>query len=200
VSDDGKRRVAETLRELRDAERDRELAPRAPGQVLGAAKPVQLADHPEGETPPAPPPELQQPDNRAVNERWDLRRLPLHSGWRGWLMRALRPVLSPLIEAQVEFNSRQVQLDNQLLAYLSDRFDATHRQYDSVLGLHGRRMNDIDQRHLELQEEVVSHVHDLVQRIDLVLGEGERSRVALEAALRDVRRRLTALEDASRKG
>ena len=40
---------------------------------------------------------------------------------------------------------------------------ATHRHYDEVLGLHGRHMGEIDERHLILQEELVTHVHDLVQ-------------------------------------
>lgn len=199
-ADDEKEQVIETLRRLRDAERDRELPARAPAELLPEPRPVQVAERPKVVAEPAPPPELRPPDNSAVNERWDLRRRPVPGGWRGWLTRVLRPVLSPLIEAQAEFNSHQVQLDNELLAYLAARLDATHRHYDAVLGVHGRRMNDIDQRHLELQEEVVTHVHDLVQRLDLILGEGERSRVALEAALRDVRRRLTAIEDACRKG
>ncbi len=197
--EDEKRQVVETLRQLRDAERDHEIGGRAPSDVLPTPKPVRAPDRPEIGAQPSPPLEPGLPDNRAVNERWDLGRTSLPDGWRGWLARALRPVLQPFIAAQVEFNSRQVQLDNQLLEYLSARFDVTHRHYDAVLGSHGERMNDIDQRHVELQEELVAHVHDLVQRIDLVLGDGERNRVALEAALRDVRQRLAALEGAHRK-
>ena len=40
--------------------------------------------------------------------------------------------------------------------------------------MHGRHMDEIDERHLILQEELVAHVHDLVKRIDLVLAEAER--------------------------
>ena len=46
-----------------------------------------------------------------------------------------------------------------------------------------------------LQEELVAHVHDLVKRIDLVLSEGERGRLGLENALKEVRRRLDALSE-----
>jgi hypothetical protein len=56
-------------------------------------------------------------------------------------------------------------------------------------------MGEIDERHLIMQEELVAHVHDLVQRIDLVLGESERGRLGLELALRDVRARLLRLEE-----
>ena len=39
-------------------------------------------------------------------------------------------------------------------------------------------MGEIDERHLILQEELVAHVHDLVRRVDLVLSEAERGRLA----------------------
>jgi hypothetical protein len=94
------------------------------------------------------------------------------------------------LDAQVSFNARQVQLDNELLAYIDARLEATHRHYDAVLGGYGRHMEDIDKRHLILQEELVAHVHDLVKRIDLVLSESERGRLSLEFALRDLRARL----------
>ena len=51
-----------------------------------------------------------------------------------------------------------------------------------MLGIHGRHMGEIDERHLILQEELVAHVHDLVKRIDLVLAESERGRLGLEFA------------------
>ena len=75
------------------------------------------------------------------------------------------------------------------------RLEATHRHYDEVLGLHGRHMGEIDERHLILQEELVTHVHDLVRRIDLVLAEAERGRLGLERDLRDVRDRARQLEE-----
>jgi len=61
-------------------------------------------------------------------------------------------------------------------------------------------MEEIDQRHLILQEEVVAHVHDLVQRIDLVLAEAERGRLSLELALRELRQRLVQLEERLGRG
>jgi hypothetical protein len=61
-------------------------------------------------------------------------------------------------------------------------------------------MADIDERHLILQEELVAHVHDLVKRIDLVLGESEKGRLSLEFALRDVRHRLAQLEERLPRG
>jgi hypothetical protein len=51
-----------------------------------------------------------------------------------------------------------------------------------------------------LQEELVSHVHDLVRRIDLVLGEGEKGRLAQEHALREIRARLLRLEERLGRG
>ena len=54
--------------------------------------------------------------------------------------------------------------------------------------------------HLILQEELVAHVHDLVRRIDLVLGQAERGRFGLESALKDLRARMAALEERLRRG
>ena len=131
-----------------------------------------------------------------VNALWEARPArPL-----GALGRWLRRLLSPLFEAQVAFNSRQVQLDNETLSYLEARFAETHRHYDAVLGVHGRHMAEIDERHLILQEELVAHVHDLVKRIDLVLAEAEKGRLSLEYALRDLRARVGRLEERLDRG
>jgi hypothetical protein len=102
-------------------------------------------------------------------------------GWRRLLARGLGRVLARVLDAQESFNSRQVQFDNALLDYIDARLQATHRHYDEVLGLHGRHMGEIDERHLILQEELVTHVHDLVRRIDLVLAEAERGRLGWSA-------------------
>ena len=104
------------------------------------------------------------------------------------------------IVLQVSWNSRQVQLDNEILEYVDARLDVTHRHYDAVLGIHGRHIQDINERHLILQEELVAHVHDLVKRIDLVLAEAEKGRLSLEFALRDVRTRLARLEERLGRG
>jgi hypothetical protein len=140
---------------------------------------------------PAPP---ARPDNAALNALW---RTGEAGGGR--LMRALRRLLRPLLRAPQDFKSAQVRFDNELMDYVERRLAHTHRHYDAVLGVHGRHMGEIDERHLILQEELVAHVHDLVRRIDLVLSEGEKGRVALESALRDVRARLLRLEEAPRR-
>jgi hypothetical protein len=98
-------------------------------------------------------------------------------------------------EAQVRFNSDQVQLDNALVSWTADHFAATHKHYDAVIESMQRRMDDIDTRHRELEGELVRHVHEMAQRIDVVLGEGEKGRVSHEAALRSLRDRLRRLEE-----
>jgi hypothetical protein len=102
----------------------------------------------------------------------------------------VRRALRAFAGRQQAFNSRQVQFDNDLLAYVDARVEATHRHYDGVLGGYGRHLQDVDKRHLILQEELVKHVHDLIRRIDLVLSESERGRLSLDYALRDLRARL----------
>jgi hypothetical protein len=195
LSDENERaRLAEQLRRIREAVRERTPeagdaglpAPRAPRTPEPAA-PLPAA-------PAAPPPA--PPDGTAVNSLWQARpAAPV-----AWWSRLLRRLLAPYVDAQVAFNSRQVQLDNALIAYLEARLAETHRHYDEVLGIHGRHMAEIDERHLILQEELVAHVHDLVRRIDLVLAESEKGRLGTGAALRDLRARVTALEERLRAG
>lgn len=187
--------MAAELRRIREGVRERALLPREPGQVLPAPRATPGPQPLPSEPLPEPLPEPPRPDGSAVNALWDLTAAPLPGGVRGLLARALRRGLARLIDRQVAFNARQVQLDNEMLVYLEARLAQTHRHYDTVLGIHGRHMQDIDQRHLILQEELVAHVHDLVRRIDLVLGEGERSRLSLESALRDLRLRLARIEE-----
>lgn len=185
-------RVAERLRRIREQVRDE--APRD-AAALPPPRPASVAERPRpepaAETPAAPPP----PDGQSVNALWTARPASEPGGLRGALARALRRVLAPSLEAQVAFNSKQVQLDNELLAWIEARFAHTHRHYDAVLGGYGRHLTEIDERHMILQEELVAHVHDLVRRIDLVLGESEKGRLALEHALKDVRARLARLEE-----
>jgi hypothetical protein len=192
--DEARQRAAEELRRIRESVREAALLePR--GGVLPQPRPVTpataAAPAPVAAGSPAPP---RRPDNSAVNASWAVRPEPSRGLW-GLLTRLLLRFLGPSLEAQQAWNSRQVQLDNEILEYIDARADATHRHYDGVLGLHGRRMSEIDERHLILQEELVAHVHDLVKRIDLVLGESERGRLGLESALRDLRHRLQALEE-----
>jgi hypothetical protein len=190
---DERERVAEELRRIRDSVRERALL--EPASLPAARHPPAPEAVPPARTEPkpaAPGP----PDGAPVNSAWEAKPVrPL--GLVGGLLQRL---LRPLLDAQVAFNSRQVQLDNELLHYLQARFDQTHRHYDEVLGVHGRHMAEIDERHLILQEELVAHVHDLVKRIDLVLAEAEKGRLSLEFALRDVRARLLSLAERLSRG
>ena len=190
---DERERVAEELRRIREAVRQRALeTPLSlpPARPIHPAEPV-----PPAETQPAAP-APQPPDGFAVNALWKARPArPL-----GFWARLVERLLRPLFDAQIDFNSRQVQLDNETLAYLEARLAATHRHYDEVLGIHGRHMAEIDERHLILQEELVAHVHDLVKRIDLVLAEAEKGRLSLEFALRDIRARVSKIEERLSRG
>ena len=187
-------RIADELRRIREGVRDRALES---GRARAAPPPpaVREPDVPRMERPApeiAPPP---RPDNAGVNESWRIRSARGGGGIAGRLARAVRGLLGPTLEAQEAFNSRQVQLDNEILAYIDARLEATHRHYDDVLGIHGRHMGEIDERHLILQEELVAHVHDLVRRVDLVLSEAERGRLGLEFALKDLRTRVERVEE-----
>ncbi len=85
------------------------------------------------------------------------------------------------------------------LPYLDARLAATHRHYDRLLTEQGRRLDDVDERHRQLERELVAHVHDLVARIDLVLVEANREKLALAFALEEARARLARLEQALRR-
>ncbi|HSD27994.1 MAG TPA: hypothetical protein VLL75_11875, partial [Vicinamibacteria bacterium] len=184
---------------VRAAVRERALHVREAKELLPEARVVK---DPEGlpadvaERPPLPPP---PPDLAAVNESWQAVPSP-GRGWRRLLDPLVRLVLGRHFASQAEWNARQVRLDNELLAWVEARFATTHRHYDAVLGQTGRHLGEVDERHMILQEELVAHVHDLVKRIDLVLGEAEKGRVGLEHALRDVRARLARLEERLGRG
>ena len=196
---DESERLAEELRRIRDDVRQRALLEDDTDPGLPPPRPVA---HVAGGTPegsPAPPPLPAPPDARAVNAAWPAE-APAPHGLRAVLARLLRGVLGPRHEAQVAFNARQVQLDNELLAYVQARFEATHRHYDAVLGGVGRHLGEIDERHLIVQEELVAHVQDLVRRIDLVLAESERSRRDLERALEALKTRVERLGERPPRG
>jgi hypothetical protein len=182
--------VAEELRRIRESVREGGPEERRAEDVLGPPPRVRAPEVPPGPAPApasAPPP---RPDPAGVNALWDVRQAPAPGGLAGRLGRLVRRLIAPFVESQAAFNARQVQLDNELLAYVDARLEATHRHYDGVLGIYGKHLQDIDQRHLILQEELVKHVHDLIRRIDLVLSESERGRLSLDYALRDLRARL----------
>jgi hypothetical protein len=183
--------LASRMRALREEAQADSLPARSAEAVLGPARAVRSPESappdPNGETTTLP----LLPDGTAVNRSWDVRPALTRGGL---IARFLRRMLAPIVGEQVTFNSRQVQLDNEILEYLTKRFEATHRHYDALLGIHGRHITDINERHLLLQEDLVAHVHDLVRRIDLTLEQAERTRVSLESALREMRARLTEIE------
>lgn len=92
-------------------------------------------------------------------------------------------------------NSAQVRFDNELVRYLDERLDRMSRHYDHVLGLYGRRMGEIDERHLILQQELIRHVHDLVERIEFVFEAAEQNHLYLEGMLRENREELQRLSE-----
>lgn len=165
-----------------------ETAPPVPRQAV-AGRPETL---PRAE--PAPPP----PDATAVNEAWPAEGEPPR-GLAGLVHRIAFRLLGRRFEAQRAWNAHQVRLDNELLGYVEERFAATHRHYDRLLGLQGRRLDEIDERHVLLERELVAHVQDLVRRIDLVLAESGRGRAGQELVLADLRARLARLEEALRR-
>jgi hypothetical protein len=193
--------VAEELRRVRDEARRRaRLAGGAdqtptpdPTRLPGDTIPRRTRED-ETATEPAPP----APDAAAVNAAWPAEAGPPR-GLGGLFRRLLERLLQPRFEAQRIFNSHQVQLDNEILGYLERRSAATHRHYDRLLGDLGRRLDEADERHAILEKELVGHVQDLVHRIDLVLGDANRGRAALEFALEDVRERLARVEKTLRR-
>ncbi len=191
--------VAAELQRVRDSVRDRALHPRAPGDVLPPARAVHPAAAPAAVPPPEPLAAVVRPDAADVNAHWRAETAPAR-GLRGALARLVLWVLGPRLAAQVEWNAKQVRLDNEILDYVDARLAATHRHYDGVLGHTGRHLGEIDERHMILQEELVAHVHDLVRRIDLVLAEAEKGRLGLEHGLRDVKSRLLRLEERLGRG
>jgi hypothetical protein len=189
LMDEERRRLARELGRVRDAARSDAHESRLP-PARRTAEPEGVSETALPERPSAPT----RPDGSAVNSLWSLAHAASPQRLGGVLYRALRRVMAPVVDAQVAFNSRQVQLDNELLEYLDARLDATHRHYDAVLGIHARYMGEINERHLIIQRELVAHVHDLVRRIDLVLEQAQRGQTSLEFALREVRSRLVDIE------
>jgi hypothetical protein len=138
------------------------------------------------------------PDAAAVNQAWPAEAAP-RRGLVGLLQRVVLRLLGGRLEAQRTWNAHQVRLDNDLLRYVEERFAATHRHYDRLLGREGRRLDDVDERHVLLERELVVHVQDLARRIDVVLAESSRGRAGQELVLADLRSRLERLEEALRR-
>jgi hypothetical protein len=193
--DDERQRVARELSRVRDGARAD-----APEPSLPAARPMLEPQAVSEDALPGALSPPRRPDGAAVNRLWSLAHAASPRRLGGLAYRALRGILAPLVDAQVAFNSRQVQLDNELLEYIDTRLDATHRHYDAVLGIHARYMGEINERHLIIQRELVAHVHDLVRRIDLVLEDSQRGQTSLAFSLREVRSQLAAIEERLGKG
>jgi len=54
-------------------------------------------------------------------------------------------------------------------------------------------MEEIDERHLILQQELIRHVHDLVERIEFVFETAETNHLQIDGALRETREELKDL-------
>jgi hypothetical protein len=195
--DEGKD-VAKELRRVREEVRRRALLGDAKAPPVATESPVREPRPPASKEAEVAVPPPAPPRTEAVNEGWRAEpRAP--RGLFGLAFRVLDRLLRPRFDAQRDWNAAQVQLDNDFLRYVDARSDATHRHYDKILGLYGRHLGEIDERHMILQEELVAHVEDLVRRIDLVLSESDRGRLSLEFALEDVRARLVRLEESLRR-
>jgi len=188
---------------LRAAREESRLSPDHPEALapytLGSADSSPLPRLDPGETEPGPT----SPDRSELNRIWNVSEAARETS-AGALGRAFAPLraplrrlvqfaLGPLAERQTEMNSAQVRFDNELVSYVDERLDRMSRHYDRVLGLHGRRMEEIDERHLILQQELIRHVHDLVARIELVFEAAEQNHLYLEGTLRETREELSKI-------
>jgi len=200
--DELKQQVAGELREVRMQSR---LEPSHNGELPPYPKPdttsSRLESMPKQTSPQAPV----SPDRSYLNEWWDVA-TALQTAPSGRLARLLSPVRKPLqrmmrfvlgsfVEQQAKMNSAQVKFDNQLIEYIDERLDRISVHYDRLLGLHGKRMEEIDERHLILQQELIQHVHDLIKRIDFVFETAEQNHLYLEGFLREVRDEIQSLAD-----
>lgn len=193
--------------EIRDAMRairDEARAEPAPSPRLAAypeSRPTErLSEISTGER-RSPP---HSPERERLNQSWAVSRLSGERGGstrglRGGLRRLVRAIVrfgtGPTVDLQEQFNSASVQFDNELVSYVDERLDRLARNYDDVLGAHGKRMEEIDERHLILQQELIRHVHDLVERIEFVFESAEQQHLYLEGRLREMREELDSLTE-----
>lgn len=180
--------VARSLRAVRQGARAEPTASAKPTAYPDPEQQSPLASV-EKEPPPATP---VSPNRERLNELWDLSKaLEAPPGiLRGLLRRILRFAWGPLVDRQVELNSAQVRFDNEIVEYIDQRLDRISAHYDHLLGLYGKRMEEIDERHLILQQELIRHVHELVKRIDFVFETAEQNHLYLEGMLREVQEEL----------
>ncbi len=194
TEDEQQRELINSLRSVRDEARDaRETRPSLPEQVdatktTAALPKIAVADTSENVSSPA---------RDDLNSLWNVAGAK-PQGFLGKLVslfrrRLQRFALGPVVERQVQMNSAQVRFDNEVIEYVDARFDRMARHYDHVLGLHGKRMEEIDERHLILQQELIRHVHDLVERIEFVFETAETNHLQIDGALRETREELKDL-------
>jgi hypothetical protein len=193
VNEEERAEVAAELARARDEARAQARASGAPAPAAGptpdAATPPARgpAPKPAPADPPAPPTPPGPPDTGEVNERW-------RAEGGGALGPLVERLLGGRLEAQRDWNAAQVRLDNEMLQWIDARFAATHAHYDALLGALGRRLDEADERHRRLEQELVGHVREILRRLELVAAEAVRGRAGLELQLDDLRTRLEALE------
>ena len=207
-NDSPKEEVAGALRDLRERVRSEDNPLPKPSPYPKPSEP----HAPLGSVQPVEPPSTQVPNSPSterLNESWDIstafetpppgRIARIFSPLRHPLQRLVRFALGPVVERQVELNSAQVQFGNELVQYIDARLDRISAHYDRMLGLHGKRMEEIDERHLILQQELVRHVHELVKRIDFVFETAEQNHLYLEGMLKESREELQDIAQRARQ-
>jgi len=191
--DDRKRELVDSLRSVRDKARDaREARPSLPEHADTTKTMPALAKIAVEE----PSDNVSSPERDELNALWNVAGAQPQGFLRGLFRRFLqRFALGPVFEHQVHMNSAQVRFDNEVVEYVDARLDRMGRHYDRVLGLHGKRMEEIDERHLILQQELIRHVHDLVERIEFVFETAETNHLQVDGALRETREELRQLAE-----
>ena len=201
--DEQQHELVSGLRSVRDAARgapeERPALPSRPDGTEAAPALPKLATA-ESASPESSP---ASPERAELNTLWNVadafEETPrgflgkMFSPLRAGLQRMVRFALGPVVERQVQMNSAQVRFDNDLVTYIDARIDRMGGHYDRMLGLHGKRMEEIDERHLILQQELIRHVHDLVARIEFVFETAETNHLQIDGALRETREELREL-------
>ena len=203
-----KEEVADALRDVRERVRSEDNPSPKPSPYQKLSEPhaplssVQPAESPSTEVPTSP-------STERLNASWDIstafETLPpgriarIFSPLRRPLQSLVRFALGPIVERQVELNSAQVRFGNELVQYIDARLDRISAHYDQMLGLYGKRMEEIDERHLILQQELVRHVHELVKRIDFVFETAEQNHLYLEGMVKEAREELQDIAQKARQ-
>ena len=208
ANDSPKEEVAGALRDVRERVRSEDNPSPKPSPYPKPSEP----HAPLGSVQPGEPPSTEvptSPSTERLNKSWDIsiafgtpppgRIARIFSPLRRPLQRLVRFALGPVVERQVELNSAQVQFGNELVQYIDARLDRISAHYDRTLGLYGKRMEEIDERHLILQQELVRHVHELVKRIDFVFETAEQNHLYLEGMLKESREELQDIAQRARQ-